>query len=342
MRIIGVGNALIDLIVKIEEDILNEKLNLKKGGMYLIDSEKYKIISDILSKYEKFFKSGGSVANTMYGLGALGIECAYVGKVGKNDFGKFFKEDMENKNVKCFLTYSEKIPTGQSIVLVTPDHERTFATYLGAAVELNCNDVKEDWFKDFDLLHLEGYLIHNKDLFEHITKSAKKNNLKISLDLSNFTVVEEYRDYLFNYIKDYVNILFANEQEAESLIKNESVKIIESFKDYCECIVLKMAEKGSMIYYKGHIHRQHAFKAKVVDTTGAGDWYAAGFLYGLSLNYPINKCALIGTIFATKVIEVYGAKIPDNELELIKKNFLKNSLMLDNWLKSLEIDENLL
>ncbi|MCX7954196.1 MAG: adenosine kinase [Bacteroidales bacterium] len=325
MSIIGIGNAITDIITPLQDYELLKELNFPKGSMQLVNIEKLKSIEKRLGKNKKKLSSGGSVANTIYGIGALGEKCSYIGKIGDDDIGRFFEYDMKRKNVNCYLSKSSS-PSGQAIVFVTPDSERTFATFLGASAELTHNELKTEWFYGNTILHIEGYLTYNKPLIEKTAQLGKENNLLISFDLSSYNVVEDNRDFLRDFIKKYVDILFANEEESYSLTHNDIYYTINFFKDYCKYIIIKRGYLGSIIYFNNEITQIPALKVNVKDTTAAGDWYAAGFLYGLLKGLSIKKCGEIGTLLASKVIEHYGAKIPDQEIEELKNIINKKYL----------------
>ena len=318
-KIIGIGSALTDLLIKLEDDKLLDELHLPKGSMTLIDNETKEMIANKTAHLEKEMVSGGSAANTIHGLAQLGLETAFLGKIGSDKTGDFFYHDLEKNNIKPMLIHSETA-SGIASALISKDGERTFGTYLGASVELTGDDLKEEHFEGYDLLHIEGYLIFNHELLKAALQKAKKAGLKISLDLASYNVVEENLEFLKNMVVKYVDIIFANEEEANAYTgKKDPEEALDILAENTELAVVKIGKKGSLISYEDKVYRISSGAAKVVDTTGAGDVYAAGFLYGLVNNMSISNAGYLGSLMATKVIETYGAKIPDADLELIKR-----------------------
>src|SRR5450759_4474112 len=214
-RILGVGNALVDVMTLIDNDNVLKKFSLPKGSMQLVDGEKSAQIKAATTIFKRNLASGGSAANTIHGLAMVGIETGFIGSVGKDDTGDFFENDMKSAGVKTYLSRRNSI-TGTAVALISPDTERTFATHLGAAVELEAKDLDPSYFKDFDILYLEGYLIFNKPLVERACILAKENNMQIALDLASYNVVDAKLGDFKEIIEKYVDIVFANEDEAKS------------------------------------------------------------------------------------------------------------------------------
>lgn len=308
-RVLGIGNALVDLLIRVENEDLLKELNLGKGSMQLVDS---KFRNLVLSKTEHLVKteaSGGSSANTIYGIASLGIETGYIGKIGFDEVGDFFLNDLINNHINTYLTRS-KTETGVASTIITPDTERTFGTYLGASVELGASDLDESLFKEYQILHLEGYLTFNKDLIDKALELAKTNKMIVSLDLASYNLVKTNLDYLRNITNRSVDIVFANEEEAIAFTGKLPEQALDEIAQMCNIAIVKLGKNGSIIKQNQIITRIDAIPSKVIDTTGAGDLYAAGFLFGYSKGLPIEKCGKIGALLAAKVIEVIGAKIP--------------------------------
>ena len=316
-KILGMGNALVDIMTKLDHDGILDKFSLPKGSMQLVDIDKSdKLLSE--SKHlEKQLTSGGSAANTIHGLAKLGIETAFMGKVGKDEFGEFFHNDLKNSKINPVLFFS-KSHSGRVVALISNDSERTFATHLGAAIELSADDLKSELFNGYNYFHIEGFLVQNHELLEKAVKLAKKNNLLVSLDLASYNVVEDNLEFLKTILKKYVDIIFANEDEARAFTGKEPEEALEIFSELCEIAVVKTGSKGSLIKKGNEKHKIDVIKVESFDTTGAGDLYASGFLFGLSKNYPLKKCGKIGTILAGKVIEILGAKMDDKKWEEAK------------------------
>ncbi len=194
-RVLGMGNALVDIMTNLEDDAILEQFNLPKGSMQLVDHEYSNMVNEGTNHLKKQIASGGSAANTIHGLARLGIDTGFIGKVGNDDFGRFFKTDMESIGINPLLL-SGNSATGKAIALISPDSERTFATYLGAAVELSADDILVEHFVNYDFFHIEGYLVQNHALIERAVKVAKQNGLKITLDMASYNVVEENLDFL--------------------------------------------------------------------------------------------------------------------------------------------------
>ena len=311
MSVLGIGNALVDIVTELKDDSLLKRFGLPKGSMTLVDSELSNQINFDTVSLKKTKASGGSAANTIHGLAKLGVEAAFIGKTGKDDLGTFYQKDLDDAGV-CTIMYHSLADTGKAMALISPDAERTFATYLGAAVELSEEDISSKIVSGYDFFYIEGYLINNLPLFEKSLRLAKKAGMRTCLDLASYNIVEQYKDKLLPEIKSYVDILFANEEEANALTGKSPEDALNEISSYCDITIIKTGPKGSMIRSENNIHEIHANQVNVVDTTGAGDLYASGFLYGLSKNMPLTICGRIGTLLAGKVIENYGARIQDD------------------------------
>lgn len=321
-KILGIGNALVDIMIQLESDEILEKFNLPKGSMQLVDMETSNNILKGIEHLKTQKSSGGSAANTIHGLANLGIETGFIGTVGQDELGDFFQNDLEKNNIKPFLNKG-KNPSGKAIAFVSPDSERTFATYLGAALELTENNISIENFEGYDYLHVEGYLVQNQKFLHKIITSAKQNGLKVSLDLASYNVVEANLDFLQNLIKNYVDIVFANEEEAKAFTGFNPESALHEIANHCEIAIVKIGKNGSLIKNKEKTYKVGVIKANSLDTTGAGDVYASGFLYGITQNLPLDKCGELGALLSGKVIEVLGAKMDKNTWEdiipLVKK-----------------------
>ena len=325
-KVLGMGNALVDILMRLEDESLLEQLALPKGSMQLVNSEMANQVEQATLKYERSQASGGSAANTIHGLANLGINTGFLGKVGRDTWGDFFRKDMESRNISTRLLESIN-ESGRALALITPDSERTFATFLGAAVELSAEDLPHDLFSGYAYFHIEGYLVQNCKLIEEALKKAKSNGIKVSLDLASFNVVEDNRAFLHEMTEKYVDILFANEEEAKAFTEGlEDEQALDHMGSLCEIAVLKKGVKGSLIRHVDKTFRVDVVPAKSIDTTGAGDLYAAGFLYGLINTLPMDKCGQIGALMAAKVIEVIGPKMDDSRWDLIKNEIEKIKL----------------
>ncbi len=316
-KILGLGNALVDIMTMIPDDSVLGKFSLPKGSMQLVDREKSEYIKTETAKLTRNLSSGGSAANTIHGLAMLGIETAFIGSIGKDDLGNFFENDMKHAGIKTILTRRDS-PTGTAVALISTDSERTFATHLGAAVEFEAADLNRADFKGYDLLYLEGYSISNKPLIETACKIAKDEGMKIVLDLASYNVVESNRSDFKEIIDKYVDILFANEEEAKAYTGHGPEKALSSVYGNCEIVVIKAGSEGSWIKRDSEVFKIAAQKVNVKDTTGAGDLYAAGFLFGYSTGKDPGVCGEYGTLLAGKVIEKVGARLDNNQWQDIK------------------------
>ncbi len=316
-KILGMGNALVDIMTKLDHDGILDKFSLPKGSMQLVDIDKSDKLLFESKHLEKQLTSGGSAANTIHGLAKLGIETAFMGKVGKDEFGEFFHNDLKNSKIIPVLFFS-KSHSGRVVALISKDSERTFATHLGAAIELSADDLKSELFNGYNYFHIEGFLVQNHELLHKSVQLAKDNNLMVSLDLASYNVVEDNLEFLKTILIKYVDIVFANEDEARAFTGKEPEEALEILSELCEIAVVKTGSKGSLIKKGKEKHKIDVIKVKSFDTTGAGDLYASGFLFGLSKNYPLKKCGKIGTILAGKVIEILGAKMDDKKWEEVK------------------------
>jgi sugar/nucleoside kinase (ribokinase family) len=317
-KVLGMGNALVDALAQIDNDNVLEQLGLPKGSMQLVDWEASEKAMKAVANFPLSQASGGSAANTIHGLAKLGIETGFIGKIGKDEIGKFFKNDLLDAKVTPLLAESET-RSGLALALVSPDSERTFATYLGAAVEISAEDLKIEQFQGYDYFHIEGYLVQNYELIERAVILAKEAGCKVSIDLASFNVVEANLDFLKRITEQYVDIVFANEEEAKSFTGKEPEEALHQIAEIADYAIVKIGSKGSMVKHDGKVYNAGVIKANSIDTTGAGDLYASGFLYGMIKGYSLDRCAEIGAITAGNIIEVIGAKMDDSRWEKIYK-----------------------
>ncbi len=309
--LIGLGNAIVDIIVNIEDEFL-EINNLDKGSMNLINSDE----SQTLLENCKIIKqiSGGSSANTVVCLSELGNYVQFIGRVKNDQFGNFFSSDIK-KSKTIFNTppTNEGASTAHSIILITPDAQRTMCTYLGASVEFEPKDIDFSLLKESKYLYLEGYLWDSelaKNAFLKAAQIAKKSNTKIVLSLSDSFCVERHRKSFLELIYEYVDIVFCNESEVLSLFKKDKLANCQvDLSSLCELVVVTLGCNGSLIINKNDIEVIKSInKGKVIDTTGAGDIYAGGFIHGLINNYSLKKCGEIGSICAGHIITQLGSR----------------------------------
>ena len=317
MKIIGIGNALLDVLLRLESDRTLTAMGIKKGAMDLIDESTMIAIQKAQSGLQRSEAPGGSVCNTMRALARLGAEVGYIGKVGDDVIGAFYEKEITKAGVKPFFIRTEGV-SGCSTVLISPDGERTMATFLGPAATLTNEEIADEIIQQYDCLYLEGYLISNEPLFLPVLKRAKRMGLKVALDLSNFNIVTGFKDLLKEVIPEYVDILFANESEANAFTGLPVSEAIDVIADKVEIAVITIGKDGVWAK-KGNLKvHDAAISHQVVDTTGAGDNFAAGFLFGCSLDATLEQSVRIGSLLAGNVIETVGAQIPAERWAHIK------------------------
>ena len=315
-KVVGIGSALVDILTRIDNDNILEELNIPKGSMQLVDEKSSAIIEKKLENYESSMAPGGSAANTIHGLAKLGIESGFISFVGKDEIGKFFEESMNSVGVKPLLSHSDTA-SGTARTIISADGERTFATNLGASLELNESVITPELFKDWDYCYIEGYLIANKAVFTKTIATAKECGCKVVLDLASYNVVEENREFL-NELLPQIDIIFANEEEAKALTQMSAEESLHHIANNVEIAVVKVGKNGSLIKRSNETATISCNKVDVVDTTGAGDMYAAGFLYGLIKGYDLERCGNIGNHLAESIIQVIGAKMDEDRWNKFK------------------------
>lgn len=324
--ILGIGNALVDVLINITDDSVLQKFGLPKGSMTLVDSNLSAEIKKETKNTNRIIQTGGSAANTVHGIAKLGGKCGYIGKISDDEFGNFYLDDFKKNQINTHFFFSET-GTGHATGLISPDSERTFGTYLGAALELTPEEMIPDIFSNYGIMHIEGYLVQNHALIEEAMRTAKEKGLLVSIDMASFNIVEQNLDFLHDIIRKYVDIVFANEEEAMALTGKAPLDALPVIAEMCSIAVVKLGSQGSVIQNRDRVIRIEAIAAKSIDTTGAGDIYAAGFLYALAENLDLEVAGKIGSLLAGKVVEVIGAKIPEEtwekllpQIEMIKKN----------------------
>jgi sugar/nucleoside kinase (ribokinase family) len=319
-KILGIGNALVDVIIFLKNDEVLRNFSLPRGSMQLVDADTAARIEKATSDCKTHMSSGGSAANTIHGLAGLGLPAGFIGTVGKDAMGDFFREDMKKQGIKPLLALSDS-KTGSSRALVSPDGERTMATFLGAAVELSPELLDLTTFSGYDHLHMEGYLVLNHSLVEKALQYARECNMTVSLDLASYNVVEANLDFLKRIIPGSIQIIFANEEEARAFTgESDPRKALEFIASECETAVVKTGDKGSLISHLGKKYEVGVIPVKCIDTTGAGDLYAAGYLYGMACEMSPLECGKLGALLAGKVIEEAGAKISPASWQFIYEN----------------------
>ena len=307
-RVIGIGNALTDMLVNLRSDDVLSRFKLAKGSMSLVDTDLQTEISKSVAGLPYSLSLGGSAGNTIRAMARLGCEVGFIGKVGEDTTGDFYIQALTNLSIEpCIFRGQEK--SGKCVSLVSTDGERTMVTHLGAALELEAEEIDAAIFEGYDCLYVEGYLVQNHALIERAVAVAKQCGLKVAIDLASFNVVAENLEFLRRLVSKYVDIVFANEDEAKTFTcEGEPVNALQRISEMCELAVVKIGTKGALIKCNGEvIHVGIMAAAKRVDTTGAGDFYAAGFMAGLCQGLTLRQCGTVGAITAGKVIEVVGS-----------------------------------
>lgn len=316
-KILGIGNALVDILTQIPNDDILQELQLPKGTMQHVDAATSLRYGEILKQYGLVMAAGGSTANTMSGAAKLGVETGYIGKVGRDERGRFFEDAMRETGVHPMMLTTET-PTGCAEAIISTDGERTFATYLGAALELCADDIQPEMLDGWDVFYVEGYLVQNHALLDKVLPMAKAKGLRTALDMASFNVVEENRDYLRQLTKDYLDIVFANEDEARAFTHLEDPKAaLNELASMCDIAIVKVGAEGSLVQHGDEVITIGPIPAHVIDTTGAGDLWAAGFMAGLVQNKPLEQCAKMGATLAANIIEVIGAKMDEKRWQKI-------------------------
>ena len=308
MKILGIGNAIVDVICKVEDKFISQN-NLTKSTMKLVDEAEFKKLLSTLKIEETV--SGGSVANSIVGLSQLGNKAGFIGKISDDDLGNKYEEGLEKENVQFF--YSKKkevIPTGTCLILITPDSERTMVTFLGTAGKINENDIDINAVKNSEILFLEGYLWDEGDPKKAFEKAINNSN-KVAMSLSDLFCVERHKPHFLELVKNKLHITFANEQEIMSLIDAQKFdEVINFAREINKLIVVTRGDKGSIAINKKEIVECSAKKnLQIKDLTGAGDLFAGGFLHGFINNKSTTESLETGTEMSSKVIQIIGARL---------------------------------
>lgn len=316
--IVGVGNALIDILAYEDEDFL-KKTGAAKGGMTYVEKEFIEQTLAMLSE-QPITVPGGSACNTVVGVGRLGGVARFIGKCGNGELGTFFENDLKRQNVEPALLRSNS-PTGRVLSIVTPDAQRSMFTCLGASAEMLPQDISENFFENAAVVHIEGYLLFNPQLILKVLKTAKASGALVSLDLPSYNVVKESHELLRPIVETSVDILMANEDEAQAYTgQADEARAVNALAEKVDIAVLKIGERGSLIAHNNEmVPIRPQGSGHAIDSTGAGDLWAAGFLYGLVNGYPLEKCGALGSACGYEVCQVMGANIPEAGWERIRK-----------------------
>lgn len=317
MKILGIGNALVDVLSKLDSDETLVKIGIQKGAMDMISREQMYVIRKYQANTETTQAPGGANCNTMRAIALLGGQSGFIGKVGDDNLGEFYEEALLKAGVASYLIKTEG-PSGACTVFISPDGERTMGTFLGPAPTISPDEITEDVLRGYDCIHIEGYLIVNEELVRETMKKAKRLGLKVALDLANYNIVNAYKGLLEEVIPQYVDILFANASEAEAFTGLPAQEAVKALEKQVDVALVTLGKEGSLIGSHGQFYHVDAEGGKPVDTTGAGDNFAAGFLYGQSVGASLVQSAQIGSMLSGYVIDVVGPQVPADKWEQIK------------------------
>ena len=309
-RILGVGSPLVDVLSQVPHEHV-DKIDGEKGGMEMVDYQKLQQMIQEAGEHE--MAPGGSAANTILGLLQLGFDGSFLGKIGKDDRGEFFMKSFTDAG-GCHSRFKicDETPTGTCLSLVTPDAERTLRPFLGAAANMLIDEVHENDFKDHDHVHIEGYLLFNRDLAMKTLKAAKAAGCTVSLDLASFEVVNANKDVLPEMLGAYVDMVFANEEEAKAWCDSDDPEeALNSLAEHCSTVAVKLGAEGAWVKHGDEKVFVDAHSVNAIDTTGAGDLWASGFLYGLLSGLSPEKSAKLASKVGAEVVQIMGASIPE-------------------------------
>lgn len=323
-RILGLGNALTDELVMLPSDEMLDNLGLPKGSMQIISSERYLSIKKEIRGLKKKIVPGGSASNTCRGISRAGGDATFMGMIGNDDIGALFEEEVRQSGTTPLLLHSDT-PSGTALTFISPDSERTFATCLGAALEMTPRHLTKKTFKGYDILHIEGYQLQNHKLVSKAVQLAKENGMMVSMDLASYNIVLENLDFLRDIIPNFVDIIFANEEEAKAFTGKAPAEALDEIAEMCHVAIVKVGRQGSFVKSDGATWQIGISEHKTVDSTGAGDFYAAGFLYGIAAGHDVCTAANIGKLLSGNIVSVVGVRLPDKQWAKIRNDIAKGN-----------------
>ena len=308
---------MVDVLLRLESDAVLSEVGIRKGAMDMIDREQMVAIRTAQEHLPRKRTPGGSVCNTMRAMARLGACTGFIGKIGDDAVGRFYEEALREAGVEPHFIRTTGI-SGSCTVLVSPDGERTMGTFLGPAATILPEEVDEETLSRYQCIYIEGYLIVNEPLVRSTMEKAKRLDLKVALDLSNFNIVNAFKGMLEDIVPKYVDILFSNESEAEAYTGQRAEEAVRTLAGLVDVALVTLGKRGALVGHRGEVIAVPAEGGKPVDTTGAGDHFAAGFLYGRSMGASLERSARIGSLLAGQVIDVVGPEIPADRWEQIK------------------------
>lgn len=309
-RILGIGNALVDVLTKVDNEQILSELHLPKGSMQLLSTEAYAEVTRRMLALPTKLTTGGSACNTLLALSHLDAPTGMIGKIGDDENGRFFASYFAQRGISTRLLHDSR-PTGVASTFITPDGQRTFGTYLGAAARLTADELQQAWFESYDYFYIEGYLVQNHDLVLRAIELAHAAGCEVCLDLASYNIVEADLDF-FRALMPSIDIVFANEQEAQALTGLEARAALDALAATCHIAVVKIGKHGVWACHGTEVaHCPARDVPVVVDTTAAGDYFAAGFMHALAAGEPLATCIARGSLLAGHIIEVVGTELPD-------------------------------
>lgn len=318
-KIIGLGNALVDVLATLDSDEILTKMDLPKGSMTLIDEDKLLKINEEFSRMKTHLATGGSAGNAIRGMAQLGAGTGFIGKINNDSYGNFFRESLLKHGTEADLLVSDTLPSGVASTFISPDGERTFGTYLGAASTLKAEELSLEMFKGYTYLFIEGYLVQEHDMILRAIELAKEAGLQVCLDMASYNIVAGDHEFFSLLVNKYVDIVFANEEEAKAFTGKEPEEALDIIAKMCSIAIVKV-ERGSLIRKerKKYVLRLCRWRKWLI--LPVPEIFAAGFLYGLTCGYSLEKCAKIGSILSGNVIQIVGTTIPGERWDEIKLN----------------------
>ena len=309
-RTLGIGNALVDVLTKVDNEQILSELHLPKGSMQLLSTEAYAEVTRRMQALPTKLTTGGSACNTLLALSHLDAPTGMIGKIGDDENGRFFASYFAQRGISTRLLHDSR-PTGVASTFITPDGQRTFGTYLGAAAQLTADELQQAWFEGYDYFYIEGYLVQNHDLVLRAIELAHAAGCEVCLDLASYNIVEADLDF-FRALMPSIDIVFANEQEAQALTGLEARAALDALAATCHIAVVKIGKHGVWACHGTEVaHCAARDVPVVVDTTAAGDYFAAGFMHALAAGEPLATCIARGSLLAGHIIEVVGTELPD-------------------------------
>lgn len=317
MKVLGLGNALVDVLSQLESDDTLQLIGIQKGAMDMITEEQMGLIRKHQEGKQTTVTPGGANCNTMRAIALLGGTSGFIGKVGDDELARFYEQEICASGAASWLIRSHG-PSGSCTVFISPDGERTMGTFLGPAPTIRSEDITDELLRAYHILYIEGYLIVNEPLVRETMARAKRLGLRVALDLANYNIVNAFKPLLQDIVPQYVDILFCNASEAEAFTGEEPHAAVRSLTKQVDTAIVTLGKEGALVGHQAEVFQVEAEGGKPLDTTGAGDNFAAGFLYGLSVGATREQAARIGSCLSGEVIRVIGPQIPAERWEQIK------------------------